>query len=141
MNNDSIKVKSVLKDLVAPKDLQLRDLPETNLPLFLLAELGPDLVAFAAINGKSEEDYGRALDIFKDLYADSGDAWADRDLTLSYALVSTMQDSVHIGIESSLIGIFAANLSLKWAAMSSTNYDVCHLSPSIPNVWRGWYGH
>ena len=82
MNSDYIQVKSVLKDLVAPKDLQLRDLPETNLPLFLLAELGPDLVAFATIKGKPEEDYTRALDIFKSLYADYGDAWADRDLTL-----------------------------------------------------------
>jgi exonuclease SbcC len=82
MNSDYIKIRSVLKDLVAPRDLQLRDLPDANLPLFLLAELGPDLVAFATINGKPEEDYKRALDIFKGLYAESGDAWADRDLTL-----------------------------------------------------------
>jgi len=60
----------------------VRELPEANLPLFLLAELGPDLVAFATVNGKPEEDYRRAVDIFKEMYAESGDDWADKDLTL-----------------------------------------------------------
>jgi len=64
MNSDYLKIEPVLKDLVAAKDLQVRELPEANLPLFLLAELGPDLVAFATVNGKPEEDYRRAVDIF-----------------------------------------------------------------------------
>ena len=80
MNSDFIKIESALKNLVGRG--QINELSEDNFPLFLLADLDPDVVAFAAVNGRPEEEYGKALERFKSLYADKGDAWAERDLTL-----------------------------------------------------------
>lgn len=80
MNIDTAKIESALKELVSRSKID--ELPERNLPLFLLADIEPDLVAFAELNGQPEEDYNRALERFKSLYADKGDAWAERDLTL-----------------------------------------------------------
>jgi len=80
MNSDIAKIESALNELVSRSKIE--ELPERNLPLFLLADIEPDLVAFAEVNGRPEEDYSRALENFKLLYADKGDIWAERDLTL-----------------------------------------------------------
>lgn len=82
MTTDYLKVESTLRDLIGPTHLHVEELAEENLPLFLLADLDPDLVVFAAVNGQPEDEYGRAMERFKFLYADAGEAWAERDLTL-----------------------------------------------------------
>lgn len=82
MNSEYLKIGEALKQLIEPKAFDLQELPEQKLPLFLLVDAEPDLVAFASIDGQPEEDYKRALETFKGLYADFADKWADRDLTL-----------------------------------------------------------
>jgi exonuclease SbcC len=82
MNLESSKLEELLSRTLERKDPRIESLPDVRRPLFLLVDVAPDLVGFADIDGKPEEDYRRALEGFQSLYADFADKFPEHDLTL-----------------------------------------------------------
>ena len=82
MNQEAEILEGVLTTLLEAKNPTIERLPEKRHPLFLLVDVAPDLVGFASIDGKPEQDYREALEAFQNLYADFETNWPEHDLSL-----------------------------------------------------------
>ncbi len=82
MNQSLSKIKDILKSLLENLDHEIKKLEPKKEPLFMTLKVKPNLVGFAYLNGHPEENYKKAFSIFKELYADHSEEWADFDLTL-----------------------------------------------------------
>lgn len=83
MKNVIAELADTLKRLLPiPEKYSLSQLGPEVAPLSLLLIIQPDVVAFAQLNGNSEEDYNQALSIFRKIYAEKSSEWAEFDLTL-----------------------------------------------------------
>lgn len=71
-----------LESMLQNRPHKVNSLSEDNMPLFMLLDIGPDLVGFAAIEDNPQEDFETAFHNFKSLFIKNTDQWSKQDLSL-----------------------------------------------------------
>jgi exonuclease SbcC len=76
------KLKINLEGFLRDRQPQIEAPPPNTAPLFLLLTVKPNLIGFATLDSKPDENFSKAFQNFKDLYSIHSSEWADLDLTL-----------------------------------------------------------
>lgn len=82
MNTLYNKLGDILEQLLKDTKHRIEPSPRNTDPLFLLLTVKPHLAGFVALDGQPEENFSKALKIFKDLYSIHSANWTDFDLGL-----------------------------------------------------------
>lgn len=82
MNTFFNQLSKPLESILQDRPHKLNSLTGDKEPLFMLLDIGPDLVGFAAIKDKPQENFERAVNKFKSLFIENIDKWSKQDLSL-----------------------------------------------------------
>ena len=81
-------LNDLLGSFLKGTDAKIEPPPQTCNPIFLILSVNSDLICFATLSDKFEEDYSKAFQNFKNLYSINSNKWADYDLTLVFCNIA-----------------------------------------------------
>ncbi|MGO8988140.1 MAG: hypothetical protein ACLQHW_04610 [bacterium] len=85
------KLSSALQGLLTERCPFIEPAPRESHPLFLLCTIKPDIIGFALLDGKPEDNFSKGFQKFRDLYSIRSSQWADFDLNLVFCKTDSSQ--------------------------------------------------